>query len=44
MASALKVSLPELPLNQQNSDEILLHMKEQLLEEAKKQGYGEFIG
>lgn len=43
LARALKISLPDIPLNNGESDQILAQYKALLLIEAKKQGYGVFI-
>lgn len=43
LAKALKVTIPEIPLNTYKSDEILSEFKTKLLVEARKQGYGVFL-
>jgi hypothetical protein len=43
LARALKISVPAIPLNTDESDKILTQFKEQLLIEAKKQGYEDYI-
>jgi hypothetical protein len=43
LANAIKFPYPEIPLNSPDSDSMLKNLKQQLIEELKKQGYTNYI-